>query len=221
MAGAETMVVSGQGLREGLVWQEIRPERPVLPDVRAASVAGLASANGVDALAAEPVVTAAAALFDATAPVHGLGPAEMDLLLAAARLAGIGMHVDYYNRDRHAEYLVHSGDLHGYSHREIVLLASLVRWASSGTPDLAPYRGLVEPDDQRRVAVLAALLGTARAVRRRNPSPVHRFEPALRDGALTLALAGGDGLDAELHALERQARRLESVLKLPVAISSR
>ena len=137
LTGAATLTVSGQGLREGLVWQELRGENPVIADVRAASIAGLARANGVDEFAAEPVVNAAAALFEATESVHGYGPAELELLLSAARLAGIGMHVDYYNRDRHAEYLVHSGDLRGFDHREILLLAALVRWSIRGHSELA------------------------------------------------------------------------------------
>ncbi|GMV86630.1 MAG: exopolyphosphatase [Dehalococcoidia bacterium] len=221
MTGATSLHVSGQGLREGLVWREIRGEGAILPDVRNASIAGLARANGVDELAAEPVVHAAAILFEATREIHGLGIAELDLLLAAARLAGIGMHIDYYSRDRHAEYLVHSGDLHGFSHREIVLLAALVRWADSGTPDLAAYKAIVEPDDPRKAAVLSALLGVARAIRRRHPSPVLDVTARAAKERLNVRLLANAPLDAELHELERQQRRLESVLRLPVTFAVR
>lgn len=221
LVGAETLTVAGQGLREGLVWQELRDDGAMLPDVRAASVSGLARANGVDELAAEPVVSAAAALFEATAPVHQLGKGELELLLHAARLARIGMHIDYYNRDRHAEYLVHSGDLHGFSHREIVILAALVRWADSGTPDLAPYRAIVLPDDARNAAVLAALLGVARAMRRRVPSPVLDFAMQARKNTLKLTLRSRADLSAELYELERQQRRFEAALKLSLEVSVR
>ncbi|WBL36451.1 Ppx/GppA phosphatase family protein [Tepidiforma flava] len=169
LLGAPSLVVSGQGLREGLAWQAIRGESPVLPDVRAASIAGLALANGVDIASAEPTVEAADRIFEVTRALHGLGDTDRALLRDGVRLAGIGTHIDYYNRDRHAEYLVHSGDLHGYSHREVVLLAALVRWADSGTPDLAPYRAITNGDDVRRAAILAAVLGLARAIRRRSP----------------------------------------------------
>lgn len=214
MTRAPALIVSGQGLREGLVWQQLRREGSVLRDVRLASIAGLARANGVDALAVEPVVSAAADLFEATQSVHRLAPADLDLLLHAARLAGIGMHVDYYNRDRHAEYLVHSGDLHGFTHREIVLLGAVVRWAIKGSPDLGPYKRIVEPGDTARVAVLAVLLGVARAIRRRNPTPVHDVALHLERKHLAVILKGGDGLEAELLAISRQARRFENVLGL-------
>lgn len=221
LTGAQTLTVAGQGLREGLVWQELREDGGLLPDVRAASIGGLARANGVDELAAEPVVHTAAALFEATRGVHGLGKAELDLLLHAARLAGIGMHVDYYNRDRHAEYLVHSGDLHGFSHREIVILAALVRWAASGTPDLSAYASIVQPDDSRIAAVLAVILGLARGIRRRVPSPVLDVAARTTREALRIDLSARDALDAEVYELERHARRVESLfrLKLDVRVS--
>ena len=221
LTGAATLTVAGQGLREGLVWQELRPGREIISDVRSASIAGLARANGVDELAAEPVVSAAAELFMATVPLHGYGPAELELLRAAARLAGIGMHVDYYNRDRHAEYLVHSGDLRGFDHREVILLAALVRWATSGTPDLSLYRGIVQPDDTRRAAVLATLLGAAQAIRRRTPSPVLGAAVSVKRDGVRVVLTGGGPIDAEVYQLERQQKRFESNLKAPLLIKVR
>lgn len=218
---ARTLTVAGQGLREGLTWQAIRPAAPVLPDVRAASIAGLARANGVDVLATEPTVVAAAAIFEATAPIHGLGTADLDLLASAARLAGIGMHIDYYNRDRHAEYLVHSGDLHGFTQREVILLAALVRWADAGTPDLSPYRSIIAPEDARRVAILAAILGIARAVRRRSPSPITGIEACLRERTLILQLHASGPIDAELFEIESRRRRLESALRIRLLVDVR
>lgn len=218
MTGASTLTVAGQGLREGVLWQELRGDGAILPNVREASMHGLARANGVDEMAAEPVVNVAGLLFAASQPLHGLASAELDLLLAAARLAGIGMHVDYYNRDRHAEYLVHSGDLHGFDHREIVMVAALVRWASSGTPDLSPYRDIVDPDDTRRVAMLAALLGCARAIRRRIPSPVLGVDARVEGQSFRVFLSARAPIDAEALDLERQQKRFESVFRVPLDV---
>jgi len=216
--GVESLTVSGQGLREGVAWQALRGFAATIPDVRGASIAGLALANGVDELAAEPVVTAAGVLFEATRTLHGLGDAEGELLRHGARLAGIGMHVDYYHRDRHAEYLIHSGDLRGFTHREIVLLAGLAKGSAGGPADLTPYRTLLGDGDARRVTVLAAILGAARAVNRRRPSPVLGFVPVAEGGTLRLLLRGRDSLDAEAHALDSPARRLGSVLGLGVEV---
>ncbi|MEZ4479575.1 MAG: Ppx/GppA phosphatase family protein [Dehalococcoidia bacterium] len=219
MTGAATLTVAGQGLREGLVWQDLRPEAPVLPDVRAASIAGLTRANAVDEMAAEPVASVAATLFDVLRHQHELGDEDAGLLVTAARLAGVGLHVDYYSRDRHAEYLVQSGDLHGFTHREIVLLGALVRCADSGSPDLAPFSKLLQSADSRRITMLASILGVARAVRRRVPSPVLGVHFELQRSALVVHLAGRGPLDAEEIALERQQRRFESAFGLGLIVS--
>jgi exopolyphosphatase/guanosine-5'-triphosphate,3'-diphosphate pyrophosphatase len=218
LLGVEQVRVSGQGLREGLLWQLIRGQSPMLPDVRAASIAGLAIANGVDHNGSEPEVQLAGELFDATAHLHAFGHAELELLISATRLSEIGMHVDYYNRDRHAEYLVHSGDLHGFSHREIVLLGAIVRHSAGGTADLSPYAAVLFERDAELVASLAAILGVARAVRRRPGSPVMKSTVSFDDG-LQIVLESQQPLDAELHALERPLRRLESALGAPARIS--
>ncbi len=218
MTGAATLTVAGQGLREGLVWQDLRPEAPVLPDVRAASIAGLARANAVDEMAAEPVASVAATLFDVLRDQHELGDEDAALLVTAARLAGVGLHVDYYSRDRHAEYLVQSGDLHGFTHREIVLLGALVRCADSGSPDLAPFSKLLQSADSRRITMLASILGVARAVRRRVPSPVLGVHFELQRSTLVVHLAGRGPLDAEEIALERQQRRFDSAFGLELTV---
>lgn len=213
--------VSGQGLREGLVWQLMRGTRALLPDVRAASIAGLAAANGVDVTSSEGDVRFAGELFEATVPLHGYGHQEMALLVSATRLSEIGMHVDYYNRDRHAEYLVHSGDLHGFSHRETVLLAAIVRYSQGGTPELDEYRSILVDGDGRLTSVLAAMLGITRAVGRRPNSPARPAEVALRDSELEIVLESQEPIDAEIYALERPARRLEHALGVPVRVTAR
>jgi exopolyphosphatase/guanosine-5'-triphosphate,3'-diphosphate pyrophosphatase len=214
--------VSGQGLREGLVWQMMRGANPLLPDVRAASIAGLALANGVDVALSEADVRFASELFEVTAPLHGLGHREMELLVSATRLSEIGMHVDYYSRDRHAEYLVHSGDLHGFSHRETVLLAAIVRYSLGGSPDLRAYEMILDPGgDTRLTILLAAMLGVTRAVARRAGAPPLLTSVSLQDGVLDLSLEAQAPVDAELYALERPARRLESALGCPVRVVSR
>jgi exopolyphosphatase/guanosine-5'-triphosphate,3'-diphosphate pyrophosphatase len=169
-----------------------------------------------------PVVALASRLFETTGRVHELGEEDRELLCAGTRLAGIGMHVDYYNRDRHAEYLVHSGDLHGFSHREIVLLGALVRCADEGSPDFGPHAPLTAAGDGAKVAALAVLLGLARAAYRRRPSPLRDVACRLARRRLVLDLdAGGAELDPESVALERQRRRLESTLGLELEVRIR
>jgi exopolyphosphatase/guanosine-5'-triphosphate,3'-diphosphate pyrophosphatase len=209
---ADTLIVSGQGLREGIAWQVLREQEPVVDDVRRASVDGLLIANGFDPASPSGSVDIAGRLFAVTATVHGLRPADLDLLVSAARLADLGGRIEYYDRDRHAEYLVHSADLYGFSHREIVILGALVRHADDGTPDLTQNGGLLQRGDWRRTAILAAILGVGRAVGRRSPSPVVKADLGGDPARLNLTIVADWGVDAEMLAVERQRARFESTL---------
>lgn len=213
ITGATQLTVSGQGLREGVLWDELRGAGAILGDVRSASIAGMVAANGAHPAEGDRIAATAAILFRGTTKLHALDEEDVQLLAFAARLANVGMHVEFYNRDRHAEYLVHSGDLHGFSHREIILLAAIVRCSTSGTPDLTPYARVVKADDPKRATVLAILLGAARAIHRRHPTPVTAVSATLTGTDLHVTLSGTDGLEPELHALSGQQRRLEGVLK--------
>ncbi len=218
LLGAPTLTVAGQGLREGLAWDELRPGSPLVDDVRTASIEGVARSNGVREDVSFQTREAAGILFEAIAPREGLTGWDRELLCAAASLTGIGMHIDFYNRDRHGEYLIHSADLHGFNHREAVLLGALVRWADEGAPDLSPYRAIVAPDDGRRVTVLATILGLARAINRRRPSPLHGVRAKVKGDELVIRLDAAEDLAPETHDLQRQSRRVELNLKLQLAV---
>jgi exopolyphosphatase/guanosine-5'-triphosphate,3'-diphosphate pyrophosphatase len=212
VAGADKITVSGQGLREGLAWQELRGELPLIENVRAASIAQLATANGVNVAVAEAVVETAEELFDATAPLHKLDESYRELLSATARIASIGAHVDFYDRDRHAQYLVDGAGLHGFSHREIALLGALVRSADGGSVDLSACPREVNSRDLRAVTVLSALVGLARAIHRRPAAGAVGVEAELRGKVLRLTLGGRGPRDAEVITIERQRTRFEAAL---------
>jgi exopolyphosphatase/guanosine-5'-triphosphate,3'-diphosphate pyrophosphatase len=214
IAVADDLVVAGQGLREGLLWRHLRAAAPVLPDVRSASAQALASANGVDFAAARPVYATALRLFDTIADLAGLTAADRDLLQTSAQLSQIGTHIDYYDRERHAEYMVLSGDLHGFTHREVVLLAAIIRWSESGTVSLGLYRDLLTPGDAEHAAMLACVLGVAQAVHRRTPSAVVQLDVQVKRRVLRLTIHARDAALPELAALARQQARFSAAFHL-------
>ena len=102
-AGVPEVLVSGQGLREGLFYPYLLPDAPdhLLEDVRTFSVLNLMRQYHDDPAHNGHVRALALALFDALQGVHGLGPAERDLLGHAAWIHDIGMAVDYYRHEHH------------------------------------------------------------------------------------------------------------------------
>ena len=169
--GSDHLEVCGQGLREGVFLEHyLAPaDPPLLPDVRRSSVINAAESFGYDREHAEQIARVALMGFDATAAL-GLHPGdrdERDLLWAAAILHDVGVLVDYSAHHRHSEYLVLNAGLPGFQHREIALIASMVRGHRKGVPSLDAYRGILQPGDEAIFARGVALLRLGRAARAR------------------------------------------------------
>ncbi|MGH2524482.1 MAG: HD domain-containing protein, partial [Anaerolineales bacterium] len=166
-AGADHMLVCGQGLREGLFYHEFlrRPaalaDPPLIRRLREFSVLNLARLYGYERVHADHVSRLALSLFDQLAKQHGYGAVERECLWAASQLHDIGSVVDYYDHHKHSAYIILSAGLPGYSHREIALIALLCLYHRKGQPSVEPYEALFKSEDENRVKRLAALLRLA------------------------------------------------------------
>lgn len=162
-AGAQRLLVCGQGLREGLLYREFlnRAEPPIIRHLRAFSVLNLCRLYGYEQTHVDHVARLSLSLFEQLAPHHGYGTWERALLWAAAQLHDIGTVVDYYDHHKHSAYIILNSGLPGYSHREIVLIALLCQYHRKGQPVLGDYAEVCGRGDAERLKRLAALLRLA------------------------------------------------------------
>lgn len=162
-AGAKHLVVCGQGLREGLLYQEFlnQADPPLIRNLPEFSVLNLCRLYGYEQTHVEHVTRLSLALFDQLQKQHGYSDWERSLLWAAAQLHDIGTVVDYYDHHKHSAYIILNSGLPGYTHREIVLIALLCQYHRKGNPSLESYAEVCERGDTERVKRLAALLRLA------------------------------------------------------------
>jgi exopolyphosphatase/guanosine-5'-triphosphate,3'-diphosphate pyrophosphatase len=164
---AEVVQVSGQGLREGVFYEQFLPglNPPIIPNLREFAVENLARAYNYQHIHVAKVRELALQMFDQLQPVHGYGPWERELLSAAATLHDIGMDVNYYDHQKHSAYIILNSAMPGYNHRELAIIALLARYHRKGAVDVRELKGVLA-DDEQRVARLAALLRIAEYLER-------------------------------------------------------
>jgi len=195
LLGAPGLIISGQGLREGLFYPYLLSfqDPPLLTDVRGFSVHNLAYQYYNRPAHNAHVRKLALSLFDQLLPLHGYGTFERELLAAAASIHDIGMAVNYYDHHKHGYYLVLSAALPGFSHREQALLALLVRYHRKGRPEVQGVGGVLAEGDLERVHKLAALLRLAEYLERSKAQRVRDVRCHRSEGCLRVeALADGD-----------------------------
>jgi exopolyphosphatase/guanosine-5'-triphosphate,3'-diphosphate pyrophosphatase len=211
--GAPEVLVSGQGVREGLVQSLFEPEAPSVEAVRSASLRSLtARFAGWDESSARRRPAVAAVLGNA---LGVRGDREVGSALGrAAQVMDIGRSVDFFDRHEHAARIVLATEVFGFAHREIALTAAVI--AAAGDEDevgkaLSP---LVLKDDRPAIEAAGVILALADDIVERCPPEV----------AVTVdAAAGPAGFVVTVPALGGWRRRkldarFERVFGMPLTV---
>jgi exopolyphosphatase/guanosine-5'-triphosphate,3'-diphosphate pyrophosphatase len=158
--GARALIVSGQGLREGIALAALGLPLPDVSEVRRASVRSLAEHFATwDAGRADRRVQLVQSIVEAADPL--MGGELREALDHAAILLDIGQSVNYYDRWTHAAEIVASGDLRGFSHRDVALIATTLARLARGRSNLPRYARLLSRADVGEIDRLALILELA------------------------------------------------------------
>lgn len=212
--GAPEILVSGQGVREGLVLSLFQTDAPAVDAVREAALRSLtARFAGWDARTARERARVASLIG------NGLGvraDREVGASLArAARVMDIGRSVDFFDRHEHAARIVLATEMFGFSHREIALTAAVL--AAAGDEDevgkaLVP---LVQKEDRSQVESAGVVLALADDI-------VERCPPDADPATVEAAAAAGNfvvTIPAIAHWRARKiAARFERVFGMPLVV---
>lgn len=165
--GAERVVISSRGLREGLALGDPAAPIPTPTQVRTISVATLATRFATwDPEAAERRSSLASQLMGALDP--DTPPELIELLEHAAFLLDVGKAIDYYERYEHTAMIVTTADLAAFPHRSLGVLAAILRYAG-GERSLGPYGRLLATDERPAIRRAAVALELAEELHRRIP----------------------------------------------------
>ncbi|GEM87097.1 exopolyphosphatase [Meiothermus granaticius NBRC 107808] len=203
--GLDGIWISGQGVREGVFYEEFLPEPHLVPEVRGFAVRNLFAHYPQEVRHTARVRNFCRQLFRALEPLHGYGKAEETLLDEAALLHDIGMSVGYYDHHKHGEYLVMSAAIPGLTHREQALIGLLVRYHRKGDPKPGTYKSLLGDGDNRRLLRLATLLRIAEYLERSRAGRVEALEIELEPKAVRLGLRAAEEPWVEMAETAKQA----------------
>ncbi len=175
LLGAEEVVVSGQGVREGLARSLVGESLDPAPALRRAAIFALAQRfAGWSSDRAQRRSATVRALGDNLGRWPSAEAGE--LLEHAACLLDTGRSVDFFDRHEHVADLVLATDLAGFSHRQVALLSAIVRRAGDEDAPARSLAPLVVAADRPVVSRAAVLLALADEITERCPPAA---EPAL------------------------------------------
>jgi len=221
--GFDAIETTEEGLREGVFFSVLLEDRepPLFEDVRHASVFNLAGQYHPEPAHTNHVARLALEVWDelAAAGLHEGHAEEREMLWAAAILHDIGTAVDYDDHHRHSRYLVLSAGLPGWSLRETVLIAQMVRYHRKGSPSLADFERLTEDGDDELLLRCSAVLRLAEQFERARDQAVKAAHIAVNDGGVDLTIESDEDVTVARWAAERTSDVFERAFGKELRVS--
>ncbi|MGB9076045.1 MAG: Ppx/GppA phosphatase family protein [Terracidiphilus sp.] len=201
------------GLRDGILAQMLAEK-----DARAAvhreleherwqSVLVTARRYGVDPRQAEPVRSHALQLFRELKSMHELPPEYEGWLSAAAVLRDTGKFVNHQGHHRHAQYIISSSEIYGYTQVQRTVVSALARYLGKSRPQPGD-RALrnIPATEHKNVQRAVLLLRLAVALNQDRASDVLRFVARVYPKRVYIEVKPGrTGAELELWSLRKEA----------------
>jgi exopolyphosphatase/guanosine-5'-triphosphate,3'-diphosphate pyrophosphatase len=164
--GAAEILVSGQGVREGIALRLLKMEMAATKQVKEASLASLvARFDGWRDTAAARRRSVAAVLLRALEVRPD--PKIADALDHGARVLDIGRSLDFVARHELVAGILLATELNGFTHEELALVAALVRRTGDRHADTKAFGPLIPDGDRARLHRAAVILALADALEAR------------------------------------------------------
>jgi exopolyphosphatase/guanosine-5'-triphosphate,3'-diphosphate pyrophosphatase len=219
------MVVSDFALREGVLLDALRRRDHTsighLRDLRYESVMHVAALVPEEREHAEHSTELALQLFEQTGDVHGLDPANEELLEAAGLLANVGLLVSHDRHHLHSYYVIRNSDaLTGFTDEEVELIALVARYHRKSAPKASHGEfAALTGDQQHVVRVLAGLLRLGVALDRTRTRTVRDVSVEVDKKKITISLDAAGDASLERYTAEARKGLLEDALGVEVAIA--
>jgi exopolyphosphatase/guanosine-5'-triphosphate,3'-diphosphate pyrophosphatase len=219
--GAESLVVSERGLREGVLQDYLDLNGPELqweltePNARRRAVLRLGERLSYDAPHAHHVAHLAVTLFDATRPLHKGDERARELLEYGALLHDVGYAVNEKAHHKHSEYLILHGLSGGFTEEETRVIAAIARYHRKSPPK-EKHENWASLGEDARALVLSneGLLRLADALDRSHTRAVSAIAARVEGRKLVMELDVTGPIELELWAANNKSDWISRELRV-------
>ena len=178
-------ITSGVGVREGVYLSDLlRNSKDKFPHNYNTSVRYLIDSNINDTKYSNHISLVSKKLFDLTFTHLDIDPKYRYDLSVASKLYPSGSNIHFYSQNRHTYYLIKSALEYGFTHSQIMLIATLTRYAKNKPPSnkhTQKYKHLLP--NSKTINYLSYLISISIALLSHKPRNID-FDLSFSDGII-------------------------------------
>ncbi len=193
--------LSGNGLREGLIYEYILRGKEPASDVLDFSLNNIINDYQLDRQHAERVYGFTKTLFNQLMPVHSIDKDMNSTLKTAALLHDLGVVISYYGHHRHSFYMIMNARINGLSHKEQLMAAHIAAFHRKDEFKINTYqyRNVLEDEDIQIIQKLGILLKIAEYLDQRQNGNIEQIQCNLQKDTVIIKLFSKEDPDIEIN----------------------
>lgn len=211
--GVQDIVISGRGLKEGIMFEYINNNYPPILDILDYSLNGLVENLNINRAHSNHVYMLSMKIFKALRPLHKLGDNFNNILKTAAILHDCGTSIDYYNHHRHSFYIILNSYINGLTHKELLMSAAISashRNNSYHLP-LPSFCSIINKLDVKVIDELGVILKIAEGLDRSLGGAVNDLNISITEDSVVITVFSNTDLYLEIKQAQRSARNFKDI----------
>jgi exopolyphosphatase/guanosine-5'-triphosphate,3'-diphosphate pyrophosphatase len=165
--GIEEVVISGYGLREGIIYDYLSRNHKPQSNVLDYSIRNNLLNYDLDQNHALTIWKVTASLCTQLEEIGNFDESHHRIIKTACMLHDAGIAINYYQQKEHLIYTLLNSEINGLAHREIVMSAYIAAFHRNNHRPLLPhYKALLNEDDVQSIREIGVLLRIARSLDR-------------------------------------------------------
>lgn len=216
----EKIIVSGRGLKEGLMFEYIQKKYGPINDILDYSLNGIVENLNINKAHAKHVYWLTKKLFEKLKPVHKLTKDYGNVIKTASILHDCGTSIDYYNHHLHSFYVILNSYINGLTHKELLESAAVAASHRNNNYHLClpKYCSLINKLDVDAIEKIGVILKIAEGLDRSLEGSVKDIDVSISNDSVTINAYSDIDLFLEIQQAMRCARPFKDVFNKTLTI---
>lgn len=211
MVQCSKIIISGRGLREGLLYEYLNENYVVENDILDYSINGVLDTLNGDKNHANNVFNMTYSLYKALKPLHHLGDEFYNIIKTSAMLHDCGISINYYGHHKHSFYIILNSSINGLTHKELLMSAAIAashRFNRYQTP-ISPFSAIINQLDLKTIKYIGVLIKISEGLDRSLVGSVKELKVSFDEEKVIINVYSDIDVDFEI----RQALRASEIFK--------